>query len=102
LSLKKTPNISSAIKDEKYQDDAPEYPEPSFSFSHQFAMTADTTGGGSGLTISGSSGDEDSSEYIILSRVAIFGGKRNQGVDKSVDIGRVESDNLDSCLYLCV
>lgn len=78
----KPPNISSAIKDVQYQDDAPEYPEPSFSFSHQFAITADTTGGGLGLIISGSSGDEDSSEYIILSNcnasfaiVAIFDGK---------------------------
>lgn len=65
-------------------------------------MTADTTGGGSGLIISDSSGNEDSSEYIISSgcnasfaRIAIFGGKKNHGVDNSVDIGRVESDNLD-------
>ena len=67
-------------------------------------MTADTTGGGKGLTISVSSGDEDSSEYIMLSRVAIVDRKEtlNPGVDKSVDIERVESDNLDRCLDLCV
>ena len=95
-------------KDALYKDHAPEYPEPSFSLSHQFAMTADTTGGGSGLTISDSSGNEDSSEYTIssncnpsLARVAIFGGKRKHKVDNSVDIGRVKSENLDN-LDLCV
>jgi hypothetical protein len=96
LTLRKPPNISGAIKDVQYQDHAPEYPEPSFSLSHQFAITADTTGGGSGLTIADSSGIDDSSEYIISSDgfFAIIGGKRNHGVDNSVDIGRVKSEKM--------
>ena len=96
LTLRKPPNLSSAIKDVQYQDHAPEYPEPSFSLSHQFAITADTTGGGSGLTIADSSGNEDSSEYIISADVsfAIFGGKKNHGKDNSVDIKRVESEKM--------
>jgi hypothetical protein len=57
-------------------------------------MTADTNGGGAGLTTADSLGNEDSSDLSCNASFAIVGGKRNHGVDRSVDIRRVESEKM--------